>query len=110
MNFIIGGKIISSNKSYNNQKKNSSSFRSNSINIIEDKNSKTSISIPPEQSNYNVDQWTPYNPSKSFGISRSILTKQYPKCPEPPSSGSPDISEYAPFVFDESSKIWTRVV
>ena len=106
----MGGKIISSNKSYNNQKINASNFRSNSINIIEDKNSKTVISIPPEPSDYNVDEWTPYNPSKSFGISRPILTRQYPKCPEPPSSGSPDISEYAPFAFNESSKTWTRVV
>jgi hypothetical protein len=110
MNFIIGGKIISSKKSYTNKKINSSNFRSNSINILEDKNTKTFIEVPEEPLNHNIDQWGLYNPSKSFGIKRSILTKQYKQCKEPPSSGSPDTNEYAPFVFNKSSKTWIKVV
>ena len=110
MNFIIGGKIISSNKTYNNQKINTSNFRSNSVNILEDKNSKTISIIQLGQMQYGADEWKAYNPSVVYREKRKFLTNNYPKCEQPPSSGSPSISGYASFVFDTSSKSWTKVV
>lgn len=104
MNFISGGKIVSSKKIHNNQSTISQSYIKNTINIIEANNSPKPINSPPEIYYHNIDQWTPYNPTKSYGIKRPIVSKQYDKCAEP--QGSPSALSYTPFFFDPISQSW----
>lgn len=104
MNFISGGKIVSNKKVYNNQGTTGNSYRKNMTNILENNDSLPPIVPPQEVYNYNIDQWTPYSPSRSYGIKRGVVSQQYDKCPEP--EGSPSVLGHSTFFFDPVAKTW----